>query len=412
MLGNCLELFDFTVYGFLAAWIGQAFFPAMDPLASTLSSFVTFGIGFVMRPLGGIVLGAYADRHGRKQALVVSLLSMAVSTAAIGLIPTYASIGMAAPVLLTLCRLVQGFSAGGEWGGAAAFLVEYAPEGRRGYFGSWQQFGVGLGSLCGSLFAFLVTVGLDDDSMNAWGWRLPFLFGFILAPIGYYLRMRVAETPAFQAEIGARKTVASPLRDAFATQGGAMLIACCSTIIWTVGGFLFSTFVPAFATQELKLAAASSLAATTIAILVRTVLTPFMGALSDRVGRKPLLLTAAGGFLLLSYPLFLWLVTAPSFAVLLIVQLIAAVLMAIFSGPGPAMLCELFPTHLRTTSLSVGYNLATAIFGGFAPAIATFLVRWTGQPIAPVYYVLCAAVVSLAAIAAMRDEAHRPLRQA
>jgi MHS family proline/betaine transporter-like MFS transporter len=412
MVGNFLEVFDFTIYGFLAASIGRAFFPSGDPLTSTLSSFATFGIGFIMRPLGGVMLGAYADRYGRKQALVISVLMMAVATAATGLIPSYGSIGILAPVLLVLCRLVQGFSSGGEWGGAASFLVEYAPEGQRGYYGSWQQFGVGLGTLGGSLFAFVMTAALDDVSMNAWGWRIPFLFGFILAPVGYYLRTRVAETPAFQAELAARKTVASPLRGAVATQRGAMLIACCSTIIWTVGGYLFLTFMPAFATQQLKLDARFSFAANTIAILLRTILTPFMGALSDRVGRKPLLLTAAGGFLVLSYPLFLWLVTAPSFAVLLIVQLVAGLLMAIFSGPGPAMLCELFPTHLRTTSLSIGYNLAAAIFGGFAPAIATLLVRETGQPIAPVYYVLFAACISLVAISRIREQAHQPLRHA
>ncbi|SDR27847.1 MFS transporter, MHS family, proline/betaine transporter [Rhizobiales bacterium GAS191] len=418
MVGNFLEVFDFTIYGFLAASVGHAFFPSGDALASTLSSFATFGIGFIMRPLGGVVLGAYADRHGRKQALVISVVMMAGATAATGLIPSYASIGVLAPALLVLCRLVQGFSSGGEWGGAASFLVEYAPDGQRGYYGSWQQFGVGLGTLGGSLFAFVMAASLDEASMNEWGWRIPFLFGFILAPVGYYLRTRVAETPAFQAELARRKTtasgetVASPLRGAVATQRAAMLIACCSTIIWTVGGYLFLTFMPAFATQQLKLDARFSLAANTIAILLRTILTPFMGALSDRIGRKPLLLTAAGGFLVLSYPLFLWLVTAPSFAVLLIVQLVAGILMAIFSGPGPAMLCELFPTHLRTTSLSIGYNLAAAIFGGFAPAIATFLVRETGQPIAPVYYVLFAACISLIAISRIRDGAHRPLRHA
>jgi MHS family proline/betaine transporter-like MFS transporter len=337
---------------------------------------------------------------------------MAAGTVLIGILPTYSSIGVLAPVLIVLARLVQGFSAGGEWGGAAAFLVEFAPPGRRGFYGSWQQFSIGLGSMAGSLAAFLVSATLDQPSLDSFGWRIPFLFGFILAPVGYYLRTRVGETPVFKREAATQHLAASPVRAAFATQMGAMLTACGSTIIWTVGGYLFLTFMPVFAVQQLKISPGYALAANTIAILLRTALTPIAGHISDSIGRKPMLMFTALGFLLLSYPLFYALVSAPGFGILLIVQSVAAFLMAVFSGPGPAMLCELFPTRLRSTALSIGYNLSTAIFGGFAPFIATYLVHLTGNPIAPVYYVMGTAAVSVAAILTIRDRTHDALDSA
>ncbi len=411
IVGNFFEMFDFSIYGFFAVAIGYAFFPSADPIASTLSSLATFGVGFVMRPVGGLVMGAYGDTFGRRGALILTVMLMAGSTALTGLIPPYATIGVWAPAILVLARLLQGFSAGGEWGGAAAFLVEYAPPGRRGYYGSWHQVGVGLGMLAGSLGAFVMSATLDAASLASWGWRIPFIFGVLLAPVGYYLRVRVAETPAFvEAVTVVRQTRRSPVAAAFTTHLGSLLTTSGSTIIWTVGGYLFLTFMPVYAVQQLGLGAAAALAANSIAIVFRTVLTPVMGALSDKTGRKPLVLAATLGFLLLSYPMFLWLITAPSFLSLLVVQLVAAFLMAVFSGPAPAMLSELFPTRVRSTSVSVGYNVVTALFGGFAPWVGAFLVRLTGQAVAPSYYVVACAVVSLVAILAIRDRAHEDLR--
>src|ERR1700759_4309230 len=196
-VGNFVELFDFVIFGLFAAQFGANFFPAGDPIVSLLSAFATYGVGFVMRPVGAIVIGAYGDRHGRKAALIVTVGVMAGATALTGLLPSYAAIGIWAPILLVLCRLGQGFSTGGEWGGAAAFLVEYAPPGRRGYIGSMQQFSVGLALIMGTLSAYLLNAFLDKEAMLAWGWRVPFIPGFLLAPIGFYLRSRVAESPAF-----------------------------------------------------------------------------------------------------------------------------------------------------------------------------------------------------------------------
>jgi len=410
VVGNFFELFDFAIYGFFAASIGRAFFPATNPAVSLLSSFATYGVGFIMRPVGAIVIGAYGDRHGRKAALVLTVTIMATATALTGLIPGYATIGVLAPALLVLCRLVQGFSTGGEWGGAAAFLVEYAPEGKRGYFGSWQQFSVGLGLLAGSGAAYALTTFMDPASLALWGWRVPFVFGFLLAPVGYYLRSRVGETPAFERTLARHEVAASPLRLALTIHRAKVLTGLGLTVIWTVSSYLFLTFMPSYVTQTLHMPASVALASNTVAILILTVLTPLMGALSDRIGRRKMLLTSAIGYLVLSYPLFLLVTERRDFLGLAIAQAVAAVLLAIFSGPGPALLCEMFPTSVRYTSLSLGYNVAVAVFGGFAPFIAIALVQWTGDPIAPTYYVMAAALVSTLVILRVKDRTHMPLQ--
>jgi MHS family proline/betaine transporter-like MFS transporter len=406
IIGGFFELFDFSIFGFFAGAIGRNFFPVDDPVVSLLSSFATFGVGFIMRPVGGLVIGAYSDRYGRKSALVFTLLMMAAATGATGLIPPYSAIGIAAPALLVLCRLVQGFSTGGEWGGSAVFLVEFAPPGRRGFFGSWQQFGVALGSLAGSASGFLMSVTLAPASLDAWGWRVPFIVGLLIAPVGYFLRRRVGETPRFTAAEAADRLEMAPVRATFTTQLPNLLISAGVTVVWAVGGYSFLTFLPTFAASRLGIPLATALGINSAASAVRIALTPPMGALSDRIGRKPMVATTALGFLLLSYPLFAWLVAVPTAATLACVQFVAALLMAIFSGPGPALLCELFPLSVRTTGLSVGYNLVTAIFGGFAPFVGTWLARETGQKVAPSYYVIACAALSLAAIAYMRERAH------
>ncbi len=410
VVGNFFELFDFAIYGFFAASIGRAFFPTTDPVTSLLGSFATYGVGFIMRPVGAVVIGAYGDRHGRKAALVLTVTMMAIATALTGLIPSYGAIGQLAPVLLVLCRLIQGFSTGGEWGGAASFLVEYAPDGRRGVFGSWQQFSVGLGLLAGSGSAYALTTAMDPASLQQWGWRVPFLLGFLLAPIGYYLRSRVGETPAFERTVARREIVASPLRLALTVHRGKVLTGLGLTVIWTVASYLFLTFMPSYVAQTLHMPARIALASNTIAILILTVLTPPMGALSDRIGRRKMLLTSAIGYLLLSYPLFLLVTERRDFLGLVTAQAVAAALLAIFSGPGPALLCELFPTSVRYTSLSLGYNVAVAVFGGFAPFIAIALVQWTGNPIAPTFYVMSAALVSTLVILRVTDRTHMPLQ--
>ncbi len=410
MVGNLFELFDFGVYGYFAAAIGRAIFPAADPYTSILGSFATYGVGFVMRPVGAMVLGSYGDRHGRKKALVLTVTVMATATGLTGLVPSYERIGIAAPLLLVLFRLLQGFSTGGEWGGATTFMIEYAPPGRRGLFGSLQQISTGLGQLCSISAAFLLNSWLDQPTLDDWGWRVPFLVGFLLAPVGYYLRSRVSETPAFERNAAADRITRSPLRTAFTTHRGAVATCFGLTIIWTVATFVFLTFMPTFAVQTLKIAPATALASTTLAALVNLGFLPLAGMLSDRIGRKPLMMTAAAGFLLLAYPLFFLVTAQPSFATLLLAQAVGAFFYSMFNGVAPAALCELFPTSVRYTALSVGYNGAVMIFGGFAPFIATFLIKETGNPVAPTYYVMACALVSLIVVARLKDRTRAPLQ--
>jgi len=409
LVGNLFELYDFGVYGYFAAPIGRAIFPSADPVASVLSSFATLGVGFLMRPVGALVIGSYGDRAGRKAALVVTVALMATATGLTGLVPSYASIGIFAPIMLVMCRLLQGFSTGGEWGGAASFMVEYAPAGRRGLFGSLQQVSTGLGQLLSISMALILSSVLDPQSLGEWGWRVPFIVGFLLAPVGYYLRSRVSETPIFERAIEKREVVQSPMRLALTQHWRAVLTGFGVTIIWTAGTFIFLTFMLTYAQQTLGMSASAASLSTSIGAVVNVLCLPIVGTLSDRFGRKPFLAASALGFLLLAYPLFHFAVTERSFGALVLVQATGGFLYALINGSASAMLCELFPTHVRYSALSFGYNGAVMIFGGFAPFIATWLIRATGSPSAPSFYVMACAFVSLLVILRLKDRAHLPL---
>lgn len=408
-VGNFVELFDFMIFGLFAAQLAANFFPGHDPVLSLLSAFATYGVGFLMRPIGAVVIGAYGDRHGRRAALVLTVGFMASATALTGLIPSHAAIGLWAPALLVLCRLVQGFSTGGEWGGAAAFLVEYAPAGRRGLIGSLQQFSVGLALIAATTSAGVLNASLGQAAMLAWGWRIPFILGFVLAPIGLYLRMRVPETPEFDRAAAQHLLAAHPVRDSFTRHRGAVLAAFGIAIVGTVGNYVFNIFMPSFAVGRLGLAPATAYYSTAFASVVLTVLTPLMGALSDRVGRKPVLLVGAGGYLVLGYPLFRLAAGGHGAAGLLLTQAFAAGLLAMYAGPLCAVLSELFPTRVRYTALSICYGFAVTIFGGFAPFVATFLIRATGNNLSPAIYVMLAGLVSTATLLAIKDPVNAPL---
>ncbi len=408
-VGNFVELFDFLIFGLFAAQIGANFFPGNDPVLSLLSAFATYGVGFVMRPVGAIYIGAYGDKKGRKAALILTVGLMATATALTGLIPSYASIGILAPLLLVLCRLVQGFSTGGEWGGAAAFLVEFSEPGKRGITGSMQQFSVGLALIAGTLSAYILNATLDKEAMIAWGWRIPFILGFVLAPIGLYLRSKVSETPAYGATVAQNKVAAAPVRDALTTYRGPVLAAFGLSIVGCVGNYVFNIFLPSFATNQLGLPASTAYASGATAAVVLTILTPVMGWLSDRIGRKAVLLVSSIGYLFLAYPLFQFLVGTPTGFGLVITQSVAAVLLAMYAGPLCAVLAELFPTKVRFTALSIGYSLAVTIFGGFAPFIATFLIRETGSQVSPALYVVFAAIVSSVTLFLIKDPTNAPL---
>jgi MHS family proline/betaine transporter-like MFS transporter len=396
MVGNWFELFDFVVYGYFAAQIGRAMFPAADPLTSILASFATYGVGFFMRPVGAVVIGSYGDRRGRKSALVLTMVLMAAATGLTGLIPSYAAIGLAAPILLVACRLLQGFATGGEWGGATTFLVEYAPAHRRGFFGSLQQLSTSLAIVSAIGAALLLNSLLSADDLDAWGWRLPFLLGFLVAPVGFWLRAHVGETPAFQAE--AQGPPPAPLREALTHHRAAVLQVFGVTVVWTVGSYIFGAFTATFAVQTLKVPAPLVLTGTLIGTLVNIGTIPLIGWLSDRYGRWPFLVASAVGGLVLGVPLFAQLDAAPGLWGVVVLTATGGILTGLYSGAAPTFLCELLPTRIRYTAMSIGYNGAVMLFGGFGPFIATLLVRETGMNIAPGFYIMAAAAVSLATL--------------
>jgi len=406
--GQAFEIFDFVIYGFFAVAIGRAFFPSGDAAASLLASFATFAVGFLFRPVGAIVIGAYGDRYGRRKALVVTVGMMACATGITGLIPAYASIGIWAPILLVICRMFQGFSTGGEWGGAAAFLVEHAPAGRRGLIGSFQQAATAIGAMGATFSAAILSSSLSPESFFTWGWRVPFLIGFVLGPIGYYLRTRVAETPAFQRAVATQAIARVPIAEAVRTHGGMFVAAFGLSIIGCVINYVFLVFLPSFASQTLKIDLSRALWSTALAGTLYLVLTPVVGHYSDRIGRKPMLLACSVLAFFMAYPLFMFLVTYPNFWGLLIVQATAQTVLTLYTGVISTILSEMFPTNVRYTALSVSYGFAVAIFGGFAPYISTALVRITGDVLAPSYYVMAAAIVSGLAVLFVRER-HRAL---
>jgi MHS family proline/betaine transporter-like MFS transporter len=401
VIGNTLEWYDFAVYGFFALTIAKLFFPTGDATVSLLLTVATFGVGFVMRPVGAIVLGSLADRRGRKAALSLTILLMAVGTAMIAFAPTYASIGPWAPAIIVAARLIQGFSAGGEIGGATAFLVENAPDDRRGYYASFQQASQAGALLLGSLVGAGLHAGLSANDLEAWGWRIPFLAGLLIAPVGLYIRARVDETEAFKAILRERRgtpQATTLLRQTFQSQSRGLLAGFGLTIVWTVCTYFFLVYMPTFAVRELKLTQSTALSANAAGLALLVLLAPVFGALSDRIGRRPLLIAFAAVILVTTYPLLSFLVGRPDAITFLFVQCLFAIMIAGFTGPAPAAMAELYPAHLRSTGLSIAYNLAVTLFGGFAPLIATSLIAYSSNAIAPAWYVTFSALASLLAM--------------
>jgi MFS transporter, MHS family, proline/betaine transporter len=398
-IGNLLETYDFAVYGFFAIIISRLFFPAGDETVSLLLTVATFGVGFFMRPIGAVVLGTLADRRGRKFALSVTILMMAIGTALIGLAPTYASIGVWAPVIIVLARLIQGFSAGGEIGTATAFLVEHAPPERRGFFASWQQASQAGALLLGSLVGAAMTGLLSPANLESWGWRVPFLLGLLIGPVGFYIRKHTHEAEEFQRAVRDR---ASPsLGTVFRLHGRSIFTGFGITIAWTVCTYFFLIYMPTYAVRQLHIPQSTALLANGIGLCVLLVLAPGFGALSDRIGRRPLLIGSAAAIGTRTYLLLALLSAPPSPLSLTLFQIAFAVLIAAFTGAAPAAMAEICPPEVRSTGVSIAYNFAVTIFGGFAPFIATWLIAKTGYPLAPAWYVTAATALSAVMIFAL-----------
>jgi MHS family proline/betaine transporter-like MFS transporter len=403
VIGNVLEWYDFSVYAFVAVILARKFFPPGNDLVALLATFLTFGLGFVARPAGGIIIGRLGDTRGRKAALLLTIFLMAIGTVLIGVLPTYAMIGFAAPLLLLIARLMQGFSAGGEWGGSTTYIVEWAPQGKRGLFGSFQQTSVVAGLLLGSGITALMSTTLTPGQMDDWGWRVPFLLGGLLGPVGLYMRRGIDETPAY------RRAEAEKAPEG---ESGWVLAlrAFGFTIVWTVCFYILLNYMPTYTQKYLKISQSAALWSNTAGLLVLALAIPLMGRLSDRIGRKPLLIACCIAFIVLPYPVFTYLVGGVSLGELIVVQVLFALLISMFSGPGPAAIAEIFPTKTRSTWMTSGYALAVAIFGGFAPFISEALINGFNSPTAHVFYLIAAAVVSTIVIVRLKETAFDELR--
>lgn len=407
VIGNALEWYDFTVFGFLTVVIAQLFFPAGSDYTSLLLTTATFGVAFVMRPIGAVVLGLYADRAGRKAALSLVIALMTLGILLLAIAPPYSAIGIGAPLMIVLGRLLQGFSAGGEFGSSTALLIEAAPFSKRGFYGSWQMASQAAALLLGALVGAAISHGLSPDALKSWGWRVPFLIGLIIGPIGFYIRRHLADSEAF---LHAQKTARrATLGEVFKSHTRDVLCGLGSVIALTVTVYVLISYLPTFAVKQLKLPYAQSFYAVIVGNLLLMVLSPVAGAWSDRIGRKGLSLWSLGITLAIIYPLFAWLATEPSVSKLIVVQALLSITLSGYYGPFGALIAELFPANVRSIGLSLAYNVAVMVFGGFGPLLVTWLIDTTGSPLAPTYYVMSGLALSIVAVACIPGKRHADL---
>ncbi|MFF8013673.1 glycine betaine/L-proline transporter ProP [Streptomyces sp. NPDC007929] len=409
-LGNAMEWFDFGVYSYLAVTLGKVFFPSGNPTAQLLSTFGAFAAAFLVRPLGGMVFGPLGDRVGRQKVLALTMIMMAAGTFAIGLIPSYATIGVGAPILLLVARLVQGFSTGGEYAGASTFIAEYAPDKRRGFLGSWLEFGTLAGYIGGAGLVTIMTALLSAGDLTSWGWRIPFLIAGPMGIIGLYLRMRLEETPAFAAEAAKAEhdRPKTPLREMVTGQWRALLLCVGLVLVFNVTDYMLLSYMPSYLTGQLHYDETHGLLVVLGVMAAMMIAQPFVGALTDRVGRRPVIATGCAGFLLLSVPALLLIREGSLLAVALGMGALGLLLVC-FTASMPSALPALFPTKVRYGSLSIGFNVSVSLFGGTTPLVVTALIGATGDMMMPAYYMMAAAVIGGFAVWRMAESAGRPL---
>ncbi|MEW2040289.1 glycine betaine/L-proline transporter ProP, partial [Streptomyces sp. NPDC005534] len=405
-LGNAMEWFDFGVYSYIAVTLGKVFFPSGNPTAQLLSTFGAFAAAFLVRPLGGMVFGPLGDRIGRQKVLAVTMIMMAAGTFAIGLIPSYASIGVGAPILLLAARLVQGFSTGGEYAGASTFIAEYAPDKKRGFFGSWLEFGTLAGYIGGAGLVTLMTALLSTEDLLSWGWRIPFLIAGPMGIIGLYLRMRLEETPAFTAELDKAEADRPkvPLREMITGQWRALLLCVGLVLVFNVTDYMLLSYMPSYLTSELKYDETHGLLVVLGVMALMMIVQPFAGALTDRIGRRPVIAAGCVGFLALSVPALL-LIRQGSLVAIALGMGALGLLLVCFTAAMPAALPALFPTRVRYGSLSIGFNISVSLFGGTTPLVVTALIGATGNMMMPAYYMMAAAIIGGVAVWFMSESA-------
>lgn len=401
-IGNALEWYDFTVYAFFAIYISRSVFAQSDPVSALVSAFLVYGVGFIARPVGAVILGAYADRSGRRAALTLALILMATGVLCIAVTPPYVVAGIGAPLLILCGRLLQGLSAGGEIGGAVSFLVEHAPPERRGAYAAWLQSSMAVSNILGALVGATLTSWLTPDQLGSWGWRIPFILGLSIAPVGLWLRAGLEETPAFEAQqrqpATEPKHLASSLRAVFAEQPGQLLISTGISIVWVIAVYTLVIYMPTYMQRSLGFAPSLVFSASIVGNVVMALGCIAAGTFSDRVGRLRTVRVGTLLILVLTYPVLAWVASERSVTSLFVGQTVFCALVSVFTGSVPAVVAALFPTRLRSTGVSITYNFAAVVFGGFAPAVMTFLTERTHNTMAPALYVVAAAAVSLLAL--------------
>ena len=403
-IGNVLEWFDFLSYGYFASTLAEVFFSTGNATVSLLITFGTFGLSYVVRPLGGIVIGAYTDRAGRRAGLTLSIALMMFGTALMVVTPGYASIGLAAPIVITLARLFQGFSVGGEFGSAVAFLTEHAGD-RKGFSASWQWASTGAVGVIVALFGVALTTWLTHDQLLTWGWRVPYMFGLLVGPVGLYIRARMAETPEF---LAAEKPPSTPIGVLLRDHPVPVLLAVGASVISNSSYYLL-LYIPTYAVRTLHLPANTGFIATLLGGVMLTVFSVVAGHLSDKMPRTRIMIAMGCLFALVSYPVFWLMVAYPSLATAMFAVGMLNLIKAGYSGILPSLLAEQFPVQTRAVGVAFSYGISVTVFGGFAPLISTWLISTTGDPLSPSFYLIGTALLSIVALIAIRRRTMRKI---